>query len=92
MFLTVCHCFPLVMPKSKTILLLFASLLFFKEQQERFALGIAISLFRSQKRVICSKNQKANSQPWFITISAVFFSLMIAQIDNYMLYSTFINY
>ena len=39
------------MPKSKPLLLLFASLLFLKEQQEQFALGkerIAFSLFYSQ--------------------------------------------
>ena len=38
MFLTVITVFPLFMPKSKSLLLLFAPLLFYKEQGEHFAL------------------------------------------------------
>ena len=44
--------FPICMPKSKSLRLLFAPMLFKKEQQERIALEkewIAISLFHTQK-------------------------------------------
>ena len=69
--------FPLFMPKSESLQLLFAQSLFFKDQREWFT-SVAIykratvsnslffmseSLFCSQKRANRSKNRRAKSQP-----------------------------
>ena len=48
--------------------IILCSVALFKERWERFTLfpeRISFSLFCSQKRAICSKNRRANSQPWY---------------------------